>query len=175
MTVTDTSVAGATATDMTVVDTTVADTTAADTSATDMSVADTATADMTVTGATATDMTVVDTTVADTSVADTATADADRAYTRVELTSYRRESDYSDRRHPRFGRVYRLARRGPRAARLHNKRDGIPRWSRSVRPIFGQSRPRGAHNPRGRRARAAIRRGRAPNTARTPIRGSLRL
>ncbi|HIX93252.1 MAG TPA: hypothetical protein H9681_10285 [Firmicutes bacterium] len=100
MTVTDTSVAGATATDMTVVDTTVADTTAADTSATDMSVADTATADMTVTGATATDMTVVDTTVADTSVADTATADADRAYTRVELTSYRRESDYSDRRHP---------------------------------------------------------------------------
>ena len=105
MTVTDTSV-----TDMSVADTatadmtvtgatdtgiTAADTTAADTSATDMSVADTATADMTATGAT-----VVGATAADTSVADTATADADRAYTRVELTSYRRESDYSDRRHP---------------------------------------------------------------------------
>lgn len=72
--------------------------------------ADMTVSDMTVAGATATDMTVVDTTVADTSVigataadtsvADTAAADADRAYTRVELTSYRRESGYSDRRHP---------------------------------------------------------------------------
>ena len=70
MTVTDTSVAGATATDMTVVDTTVADTS------------------------------VIGATAADTSVADTAAADADRAYIRVELTSYRRESGYSDRRHP---------------------------------------------------------------------------
>lgn len=125
MTVTDTSVAGATATDMTVVDTTVADTSVADTSVTDMSVADTAATDMTATGATVTDtsavdMTDIETTVtgiaatettaadtsvigataADTSVADTAAADADRAYIRVELTSYRRESGYSDRRHP---------------------------------------------------------------------------
>ena len=105
MTVTDTSVAGATATDMTVVDTTVADTTVAD-----MADSDTATADMTATGATVTDTSVVgatavDTSVvgataADTSVADTAAAGERRAYTRVELTSYRRESGYSDRRHP---------------------------------------------------------------------------
>ena len=125
MTVSDMTVAGATATDMTVVDTTVTDTSVADTSVTDMSVADTATADMTATGATVTDtsavdMTDIETTVTgiaatettaadtsvigatavDTSVADTAAADADRAYIRVELTSYRRESGYSDRRHP---------------------------------------------------------------------------
>lgn len=42
----------------------------------------------------------ITTTAADTSVAYTAAADADRAYIRVELTSYRRESGYSDRRHP---------------------------------------------------------------------------
>ena len=65
------------------------------TAATSMTVTDTS-----VVGATAVDTSVVGATAADTSVADTATADADRAYTRVELTSYRRESDYSDRRHP---------------------------------------------------------------------------
>ena len=95
MSVADTATADMTVTGATATDMTATDTTAADTSATDMSVADTATADMTATGAT-----VVGATAADTSVADTATADADRAYTRVELTSYRRESDYSDRRHP---------------------------------------------------------------------------
>lgn len=70
MTVTDTSVVGATAVDTSVV------------------------------GATAADTSVIGATAADTSVADTAAADADRAYIRVELTSYRRESGYSDRRHP---------------------------------------------------------------------------
>ena len=84
MTVTDTSVAGATATDMTVVDTTVADT-----SVTDMSVADTATADMTVTGATDTGITAADTTAADTTVADMAdsdTATADMTATGATVT-----------------------------------------------------------------------------------------
>ena len=38
--------------------------------------------------------------VTDTVAITTAAADADRAYIRVELTSYRRESGYSDRRHP---------------------------------------------------------------------------
>ena len=86
----DTSVIGATVADTSVIGATATNTAVVDTTATCTTVADTATADMTGTGAT----------VADTSVADTATADADRAYTRVELTSYRRESDYSDRRHP---------------------------------------------------------------------------
>lgn len=129
-TVTDTSVADTSVTDMSVADTatadmtvtgatdtgiTAADTTAADTTVADMADSDTATADMTATGATVTDTSAVDmtdiettvtgiaateTTAADTSVADTAAADADRAYIRVELTSYRRESGYSDRRHP---------------------------------------------------------------------------
>ncbi len=89
-TVADTSVIGATAADTSVIGATATNTAVVDTTATCTTVADTATADMTGTGAT----------VADTSVADTAAADADRAYTRVELTPYRRESGYSDRRHP---------------------------------------------------------------------------
>ena len=114
-TVADTSVIGATdagitAADTTVVDMADSDTATADMTATGATVTDTSAVDMTdiettVTGIAATETTAADTTasdmtVADTSVADTAAADADRAYIRVELTSYRRESGYSDRRHP---------------------------------------------------------------------------
>ena len=123
--VTDMSVADTATADMTVTGATDTGITAADTTVADMADSDTATADMTATGATVTDTSAVDMTdiettvtgiaatettaadttasdmtVADTSVADTAAADADRAYIRVELTSYRRESGYSDRRHP---------------------------------------------------------------------------
>ena len=125
MSVADTATADMTVTGATDTGITAADTTAADTTVADMADSDTATADMTATGATVTDtsavdMTDIETTVTgiaatettaadtsvigatavDTSVADTAAADADRAYIRVELTSYRRESGYSDRRHP---------------------------------------------------------------------------
>ena len=99
---TDTGITAAdtTAADMTVVDTTVADTSVADTSVADTSVTDMSVADTAATETTAADTSVIGATAADTSVADTAAADADRAYIRVELTSYRRESGYSDRRHP---------------------------------------------------------------------------
>ncbi len=106
----DTAVTGTAATDTTVADMTAADTAASDMTAIDTAVTGTSVADMTaidtaVTGTSVADTAAIDTAVTGTSVADTTAIDTaavdDRcAYTRVELTSYRRESGYSDCRHP---------------------------------------------------------------------------
>ena len=100
MTATGATVTDTSAVDMTDNETTVTGIAATETTAADTSVIGATAADTSVIGATAVDTSVVGATVTDTSVADTAAADDRCAYTRVELTSYRRESGYSDRRHP---------------------------------------------------------------------------